>query len=209
MKMGVDLAYFAQDQLDVMDADRSVLQNLLAVDTKLGEAQARSILGQFLFRGDDVFKTVSVLSGGEKSRLGLARVLASSANFLLLDEPTNHLDMTSVEVLSAAIAAYEGSLMFVSHDRDFIDKACTRIFAMVGDGRSALFEGKLEDYIRMAKLSDFPNVLDLNDAKSQSKKKSDKPSKNKNTNAKKLRSLQKKLQACEREMESLKSQCAA
>jgi ATP-binding cassette subfamily F protein 3 len=113
-----------------------------------------------LFRGDDVFKPTKVLSGGEKGRLGLARVLVQNANFLLLDEPTNHLDMTSVEALTAAIEEYQGTVLCVSHDRTFINNIATHIFAMIGDGRSMLFEGGLEDYGRLARKAGFPNVLD-------------------------------------------------
>jgi ATP-binding cassette subfamily F protein 3 len=122
------------------------------------------LLGSFLFRGEDVFKKARVLSGGELSRLGLACTLAKKANFLLLDEPTNHLDMTSVETLSGGIADYEGTLLFVSHDRTFIDSVCTHVFAMLPDGRSMLFPGQLEDYRRMALVARFPNVMEIEEA---------------------------------------------
>lgn len=156
----VELAYFAQDQLEVLDDKTSVLLNVQRAATDLSEKQARSLLGQFLFRGDDVFKPVGVLSGGEKSRVGLACLLVQKANFLLLDEPTNHLDMSSAEILADALDAFEGTLLFVSHDRTFIDATCTHIFAMLADGRSQLFEGKLDDYERLAAVSGFPNVLE-------------------------------------------------
>jgi len=156
----VEPAYFSQDQLDTLDEDRSVLQNLMSSSSSISEKEARGLLGSFLFRGDDVFKPVRVLSGGEKSRVGLARILVQNANFLLLDEPTNHLDMTSCEILAGAIDDYEGTALFVSHDRSFIDGVCTHVFAMLPDGRSALFEGKLADYERLAAISGFPNVLD-------------------------------------------------
>jgi ATP-binding cassette subfamily F protein 3 len=153
-------AYFAQDQLEVLDANDSVLANVLRSSPLVTEKQARSLLGSFLFRGDDVFKPVGVLSGGEKSRVGLARILVQDANFLLLDEPTNHLDMTSCEILARAIEEYEGTVLFVSHDRAFINEVCTHVFAMLPDGRGQLFEGTLEDYARLAGVSGFPNVLD-------------------------------------------------
>ncbi|RDB35186.1 MAG: ABC transporter ATP-binding protein [Spirobacillus cienkowskii] len=155
----VSLAFFAQDQLDVLDESKTVLENVLEVSDDIGEKRARSVLGNFLFKGDDVFKYVKVLSGGEKSRVGLACLLLKKANFLLLDEPTNHLDMSSVEILASAIEEYEGTMLFVSHDRNFIDSICTHIFAMTNDGRFALFEGKLDDYERLSKLSNFPDIL--------------------------------------------------
>lgn len=153
-------ALFAQDQLDTLDEQKTALENVLNSSPDVSERQARSLLGSFLFRGDDVFKPVSVLSGGEKSRVGLACLLCQKANFLILDEPTNHLDMSSCEILAAALQDYEGTALFVSHDRTFIDEVCTHVFAMLADGRSALFEGKLDDYKRLAKVAGFPNVLD-------------------------------------------------
>src|SRR5690606_29458523 len=127
---------------------------------ELGERDARSLLGNFLFSGSDVFKKVEVLSGGEKSRLGLARMLAAKANLLLLDEPTNHLDMTSVEILIEGLLSYKGTLIFVSHDREFINSLCTHVFVMLADGRNALFEGDLADYVRLAKAADFPVIFE-------------------------------------------------
>src|SRR6185437_11304312 len=96
---------------------------------------------------------------GEQSRVGLACALSQKACLLLLDEPTNHLDMTSVETLAASLEAYAGTTLFVSHDRTFIDAVCTHVFAMLPDGRSMLFPGKLADYARLAALAGFPNVL--------------------------------------------------
>ena len=157
--LNISMAYFAQDQLASLDLNKTALDNLLS-ETPLGEKDARRLLGNFLFHGDDVFKQAKVLSGGEKSRLGLAKILAVKANFLLLDEPTSHLDMTSIEALTNALSEYTGTVLFVSHDRSFIDQICTHIFAMYPDGRSQLFEGNLSDYERMAPLSGLPNILD-------------------------------------------------
>lgn len=156
----VALSWFAQDQLETLELDKSVLDNVLASSSAVTNQIARSILGALLFSGDDVNKLVRVLSGGEKARVGLARLLANQANFLILDEPTNHLDISSCEILSQAIRDYEGTVMFVSHDREFIDGVCTHVFAMLPDGRARLFEGSLEDYRRQAKISGFPDVLD-------------------------------------------------
>jgi ATP-binding cassette subfamily F protein 3 len=151
--------YFAQDQMDTFDGNENLLENLLNVSMKVTEKQARNLLGNFLFKGDDVYKPVHVLSGGEKSRLGLAALLLKEANFLILDEPTNHLDMSSCEMLANALDEYEGTAFFVSHDRIFIDAVCTHIFAMTPDGKSALFQGKLADFEHLAQISGFPNIL--------------------------------------------------
>ncbi len=151
--------YFAQDQLDYFDEKKTLLENLLDISPMITERQARKTMGSFLFKGDDAFKKVGFLSGGEKSRLGLAALLLQDANFLILDEPTNHLDMSSCEMLAQALEEYEGSVFFVSHDRIFINEVCTHIFAMTPDGRSALFQGNLEDFSHLAEISGFPNIL--------------------------------------------------
>ncbi|MBX9702683.1 MAG: ATP-binding cassette domain-containing protein, partial [Silvanigrellaceae bacterium] len=154
------LGYFAQNQMDMFDESQNVLQTVLRSSPRVTERQARSLLGNFLFRGDDAFKPIKVLSGGEKNRVGLACLLLQEANFLLLDEPTNHLDMSSSEVLANALAEYEGTLLFVSHNRSFINEVCSHVFVLLADGRSALFEGNLEDYARLAKVANFPNILE-------------------------------------------------
>lgn len=155
----VNFSWFAQDQLDTLDQSKSVLDNILASSASVTQQIARNILGALLFHGDDVKKLVRVLSGGEKARVGLARLLAQDSNFLLLDEPTNHLDISSCEILAQALRDYPGTVMFVSHDRQFIDSVCTHVFAMLPDGRGHLFEGVLEDYQRQARISGFPDVL--------------------------------------------------
>lgn len=155
----VSPAYFAQEQVSVLDRDRSVLDNVQR-RTDLSEREARSLLGSFLFRGDDVYKKIEVLSGGEKNRVGLAVLLSRNANFLILDEPTNHLDMSSAEILSEALQDYEGTILCVSHDREFINSFATHIFVMLQGGQNALFEGNLDDYPRLAKISGFPNILE-------------------------------------------------
>jgi ATP-binding cassette subfamily F protein 3 len=161
---GVAPGYFAQEQTETLNGEASVLENLI-YRANIAEKDARSLLGAFLFTGDSVFKKVKVLSGGEKSRVGLACVLAQRAGLLLLDEPTNHLDMASVETLAAGLSDYEGTVIFVSHDRDFIDAVCTHVFAMLPDGRSMLFPGKLVDYERLADIAGFPNVLRVEEPK--------------------------------------------
>lgn len=165
----VVFSYFSQDQRDTLDKNKTVIDNLLNSST-ISEREGRSLLGSLLFRGDDVKKQAKVLSGGELSRLALAICLAKKANLLILDEPTNHLDMASVNMLSASLDAWEGTVLFVSHDRNFIDEVCTHIFVVLADGRTCLFAGKLEDYRRMAKLSDFPDVLDPDSMKTKDPK---------------------------------------
>src|SRR6185312_15455740 len=111
---------------------------------KVPEAELRSLLGCFLFSGDDVFKRLGVLSGGERNRYALARILVSPSNFLLLDEPTNHLDMRAKDVLLEALEAFSGTVIFVSHDRHFIDGLATRVLE-VDNGAVTMYEGGYED----------------------------------------------------------------
>jgi ATP-binding cassette subfamily F protein 3 len=106
----------------------------------------RSLLGCFLFSGDDVFKRIGVLSGGERNRYALLKMLLHPANFLLLDEPTNHLDLRAKDVLLEALVKYTGTVVFVSHDRYFIDKLATRVFE-IGNGKVEIYPGNYEDYL--------------------------------------------------------------
>lgn len=124
----VSQTFFAQHQLEALHLENSVLQELVAFAPKHTETELRSILGSFLFTGDDVFKKIKVLSGGEKSRVALAKALTADANFLVLDEPTNHLDMASVNILIQALQQYEGSFIVVSHDRYFLDNIANKIW---------------------------------------------------------------------------------
>jgi ATP-binding cassette, subfamily F, member 3 len=138
--------YFAQDQYKELDRDARIIDDLGALSPRSTETELRSLLGCFLFSEDDVFKKIGVLSGGERGRYALLRLLLHPANFLLLDEPTNHLDMRAKDVLLEALIKYTGTVVFVSHDRYFIDKLATRVFE-VGDGRVEIFPGNYEDYL--------------------------------------------------------------
>ncbi len=139
--------YFAQDQYKVLNGDARMLDDISGAAMKVPAQELRSLLGCFLFRGDDVFKPLGVLSGGERNRYALARILVSPSNFLLLDEPTNHLDMRAKDVLLEAIAAFSGTVVFVSHDRYFIDRLATRVLEVEG-GTVTSHEGNYEDYLR-------------------------------------------------------------
>ena len=138
--------YFAQDQYKELDPDARILDDLGALSPRSTETELRSLLGCFLFSEDDVFKKIGVLSGGERGRYALLRLLLHPANFLLLDEPTNHLDMRAKDVLLDALMKYTGTVVFVSHDRYFIDKLATRVFE-VGGGKVEIFPGNYEDYL--------------------------------------------------------------
>jgi ATP-binding cassette subfamily F protein 3 len=140
------LAYFAQDQARELDPQMTVLEQIIDAAPFDMVPRVRDILGAFLFSGDDVQKKVSVLSGGERNRLALAILLLRPANLLLLDEPTNHLDLASKEVLLDALKGYQGTLVFVSHDRYFVDALATRVIE-VGGGRIASYLGNYEEFL--------------------------------------------------------------
>jgi ATP-binding cassette, subfamily F, member 3 len=138
-------SFFAQHQLEALLLDNEILQELAQEGSKKTETELRSVLGCFLFTNDDVFKKIKVLSGGEKSRVALAKTLISEANFLLLDEPTNHLDMLSVNILIQALQQYEGTFVTVSHDRHFIRGVANKIW-YIEDQQIKEYPGTYEEY---------------------------------------------------------------
>jgi ATP-binding cassette subfamily F protein 3 len=148
LKLGhnVVVDHFAQDQYKVLDPNARLLDDIGNVAPRVAQTELRSLLGCFLFSGDDVYKQLGVLSGGERNRFALARLLVSPANFLLLDEPTNHLDLRAKDVLLEAVRGFSGTVVFVSHDRYFIDALATRVFE-VDQHRVHVYPGNYEDYV--------------------------------------------------------------
>jgi len=142
----VDESFYAQHQLEALDLNNTILDEMKMCGSGKTELELRSLLGCFLFSGDTVEKKIKVLSGGEKARVALAKVIASKANFLILDEPTNHLDIHSVELLIDALKKYEGTLVLVSHDRYFISKTANKIWEIV-DHELKEFKGDYEEYV--------------------------------------------------------------
>jgi ATP-binding cassette, subfamily F, member 3 len=141
----VTQTFFAQHQLEALHLENTILGELQSFAPKHNETELRTILGSFLFTGDDVFKKIKVLSGGEKSRVALAKALTADANFLILDEPTNHLDMQSVNILIQALQQYEGTIIVVSHDRYFLDNVANRIW-FIEDHKIVTYPGTYAEY---------------------------------------------------------------
>lgn len=145
---GVRVGYYDQIQTG-MDSEKTVFEELSDSFPAMTNTEIRNTLARFLFKNDDVFKTLSTLSGGERARVLLTKLMLGKANFLLLDEPTNHLDINSCEALEAALGEYEGTLLVVSHDRYLINALADRIFYLTEDG-IRVFEGSYEDYLKKA-----------------------------------------------------------
>jgi ATP-binding cassette subfamily F protein 3 len=140
------LGYYAQHQLDMLDPDANVYDEVFSSAAEDHIPRIREVLGAFQFSGDDVFKKIKVLSGGEKARVSLAKILLSPVNFLIMDEPTNHLDLASIEALEQALTHYEGTLLLISHDRYFLDKIVGRIIELK-EGWLTEYMGNYSDYL--------------------------------------------------------------
>ena len=138
--------YYAQHQLDALDPRRTVLEEIEQADPDSTIGRLRNILGSFLFSGDTVDKRISVLSGGEKARVALAKMLVRPAALLCMDEPTNHLDLASKEVLEEALSTFTGTIVFISHDRYFINRIATQVVEVDG-GTLTTYLGSYDDYL--------------------------------------------------------------
>jgi ATP-binding cassette subfamily F protein 3 len=144
--LNAEIGYYSQSRIDMLNATRTVLQEVMSIPSPVPEQTARTILGSFLFQGDDAYKKVSVLSGGEKSRLGLIKLLLNPPNLLLMDEPTTHLDMASIDALIDALKQYQGTLIFISHDVYFI-RALAQTVLHISAGKLTPYSGDYDYYL--------------------------------------------------------------
>jgi len=198
------LSYFGQDQADELDLSKDVLQSVEEVSSSETKTQLRTLLGSFLFHGDDVFKRVSVLSGGEKSRLALARMLLRPANFLIMDEPTNHLDMRSKKVLQAALAEYEGTFLIVSHDRAFLNPIINKVLEL-HPGSMRLYLGSMSEYFAKKKQENLSQqtaarLKPLDNSKATAHTARQEEQDRKKVKEKEVRSVKRQLEAVEAEI---------
>ena len=211
----VEESFYAQHQLEALTVEHEVLEEMKMCGSGKNELELRQLLGCFLFSGDDVFKKIKVLSGGEKARVALAKVIAAKGNFLLLDEPTNHLDMQSVEMLIEALNKYKGTLIIVSHDRYFISKTANKIWN-IEDGEIKEFNGGYDEWsqwrldkLKREQAAGTPAVA------APAPKKEEKPAPKTNVNNEQLNNMRKELQKqqklfqkLEEEINKLKSDTA-
>ncbi len=208
LKLGyqVIIGYFAQDQGDMLDPELTVYETIDNVAVGDIRKRINSILGAFLFQGEDVNKKVKVLSGGEKSRLSLALLLLMPSNLLLLDEPTNHLDLRSKDILKNALLQYDGTLVIVSHDRDFLQGLTNRMYEFKNKGVKE-FRGDIEQFIAKRKLESLSELevgvkaATISKDKGSTNKAQWKNKKEHEKNVRKLKSeiisLEKKIEDCE------------
>jgi ATP-binding cassette subfamily F protein 3 len=197
----VDLGYYSQNQSEELPPSKTVLEVIDDEATGEYRKQVRSLLGAFMFQGDDVYKQVKVLSGGEKARLALCKLLLHPYNFLILDEPTNHLDMRSKDVLKGALAKFDGTILVVSHDRDFL-KGLTNQVMEIKDGAMSVFPGDISEFLQRKKAE---SIRDFEYVKSaQQNAKADK-SLDKDAEKEKWK-LTKRITALERDIEKLEAQ---
>jgi len=171
IKLGhnVSIGYFAQDEAAKLDVNKTIFETIDDVATGEVRKRIREILGSFLFQGDEIDKKVKVLSGGEKTRLALCKLLLEPYNFLVLDEPTNHLDIISKEVLKNALQNYSGTLLLVSHDRDFLDGLSDRLYYIKDNNISIYFESVK---VRLEKVAEEQSELGVKKGKKKKEKKS-------------------------------------
>lgn len=201
-------SFYAQHQLESLDVDSTILQELVMMGTEKTEQEIRNVLGAFLFSNDEVEKKIKVLSGGEKSRVALAKTMISEANFLLLDEPTNHLDIISVSILIDALNNYEGTFVTVSHDRHFIKNVANKIW-YIEDQQLKEYPGNYEEYLQFMskKKANASNHSNQQEAKTKTKETPEDYQQQKEQKQK-LSKLQTSLTKIEQEIEELESKKA-
>ena len=199
----VTQTFFAQHQLEALHLENTLIQELQSFAPKHTETELRSILGCFLFTGDDVFKKIKVLSGGEKSRVALAKALTADANFLILDEPTNHLDIASVNILISALKQYEGTFIVVSHDRYLLDNVANKIW-FIEDQEIKEYPGTYEEYEEWnSKRVYVPKNIAATPKKEE--KKEEKPKVQTDDKSKEIKKLNLELQKLEAEIAEMES----
>lgn len=204
LKLGhnVQIGYFAQNQAEYLDGTKTILDTMIDAANETNRSKVRDILGSFLFRGDDVDKYVRVLSGGERNRLALAKMLLQPLNVLVMDEPTNHLDIKSKNVLKQALQNFEGTLILVSHDRDFLQGLTNKVYEFK-DQKIKEYLGDIDYYLDQRKAENFRAIEKKTKVKQAVKKEEDKKVDYKDQ--KKIKSLKNKLSNVESEISTLES----
>ncbi|MFC4095098.1 ABC-F family ATP-binding cassette domain-containing protein [Euzebyella saccharophila] len=207
MKLGhnVQIGYFAQNQAEYLDGNKTILDTMIDAANEKNRSTVRDVLGSFLFQGDDVEKYVKVLSGGERNRLALAKMLLQPFNVLVMDEPTNHLDIKSKNVLKQALKNFGGTLVVVSHDRDFLQGLTNKVYEFK-DKKIKEYLGDIDFYLEQRKAEDFRKIEQKSDAEKKGKEKS--KGGNEFKDQKKIKSLKNKLSSVESKIATLEKEIA-
>ena len=207
IKLGhnVQIGYFAQNQAEYLDGNKTVLDTMIDAANETNRSKVRDILGSFLFRGDAAEKYVRVLSGGERNRLALAKLLLQPLNVLIMDEPTNHLDIKSKNVLKTALQQFEGTLILVSHDRDFLQGLTSTVYEFK-DQKIKPYLGDIDFYLEQRQLENLREAERKTIVKSEAKASSNKQS---YASQKQLKSLNNRLSKVESSISSLESEIKA
>ena len=207
LKLGhnVQIGYFAQNQAEYLDGNKTVLDTMIDAANEKNRSKVRDMLGSFLFRGDEVEKYVKVLSGGERNRLALAKMLLQPFNVLVMDEPTNHLDIKSKNVLKEALKNFDGTLILVSHDRDFLQGLTNKVYEFK-DRKIKEYLGDIDYYLEQRKAQDFRAI----EKKQEQVKAVNKTKKTVNNfkDQKKLKSLKNQLSSVESKISQLEKEIA-
>ncbi len=196
--------FYAQHQLEALNVNNEILQELSQAGSEKSEMELRAILGCFLFSNEDVFKRIKVLSGGEKSRVALAKTLISEANFLMMDEPTNHLDFLSVNILIQALQQYEGTFLIVSHDRHFISQIANKIW-YIEDHQIKEYPGTYDEYVYWQQKKEAEQKPKVEEVKVQKEKPVQNQRPPKDPNQQELKKLQNQLENVENDIEKLEA----
>ncbi|WP_222981638.1 ABC-F family ATP-binding cassette domain-containing protein [Flagellimonas meishanensis] len=209
LKIGhnVQIGYFAQNQAEYLDGEKTILDTMIDAANESNRSKVRDILGSFLFRGDEVDKYVKVLSGGERNRLALAKMLLQPFNVLVMDEPTNHLDIKSKNVLKRALQNFEGTLVLVSHDRDFLQGLTDRVYEFK-NGRIKEYLGDIDFYLDQRKADDFRKIEKKEETRQLLVGTEDKTNADYSTQ-KKLKSLKNRLSNVEKRIAQLEKEIAS
>ncbi|MCK5402309.1 MAG: ABC-F family ATP-binding cassette domain-containing protein [Flavobacteriaceae bacterium] len=204
LKLGhnVQIGYFAQNQAEYLDGNKTVLDTMIDASNETNRSKVRDILGSFLFRGDEVDKYVKILSGGERNRLALAKLLLQPLNVLVMDEPTNHLDIKSKNVLKDALIKFEGTLILVSHDRDFLKGVTNKVYEFK-DQRIKEYLGDIDFYLEQRNIENLRDIEKLDVVKNKVDKQHNKQSYN---DKKKLKSLHNRLSKVESQINQLEKE---
>lgn len=201
----VEIGYFAQNQMEYLDGNKTILNTMIDAANEKNRSKVRDILGSFLFSGDDVDKYVKVLSGGERNRLALAKMLLQPFNVLVMDEPTNHLDIKSKHVLKEALKQFEGTLIVVSHDRDFLQGLTNKVYEFK-DKRIKEYLGDIDYFLEQRKVEDFREIEKKQIDTKKKEKRNGKPSDYESQ--KRLKSLKNKLSTLESNIAGLEKEIA-